>query len=343
MDRRQCDPSPSSAHAGPTRRALLGGVAGSVLGALVWTGSARAAQATATPASRRTQKRLVDLNVLSAGLKWIESRPNENGALLDSGGKPDASTTAAVVSLLIALRNVGVHVDLNAAVAYLEKSLPTKLTESTPYDQAAAIALALAAADPRNLGDDLLAWLAAAWTSGTTISGSDGVLRLIAFGMLAVAAAGRPIDERAIAGLGSRQIADGSWDAYGAMDSESGDAITTALIIQAMVAAGHGRDDMVANAVGYFRTLQVDGGAFALAPGEPPDAYSTAAIISALIALGQNPKAKNWGQAVSGLLAFQNKNGAFRYTDDNRADDITITIWALTALAGAHWPVLPIA
>ncbi|MEA2515858.1 MAG: hypothetical protein QOJ59_5347 [Thermomicrobiales bacterium] len=106
---------------------------------------------------------------------------------------------------------------------------------------------------------------------------------------------------------------------------------------------GRGDDAMVDDAVAFFRTGQGADGAFGSSPGSPLDASTTGLVISALIAAGENPKATQWGDAVSGLLAFQNESGAFRRTDGLREDDFTSTISALVALAGAYLPVLPTA
>src|SRR4051812_46773243 len=95
----------------PSRRVLLAGIAGAALSGLLAARADSAAAAPATPTAPRKQKRLANLSVLKAGLKWIESRLDENGAYLGSDGKPEAGVTAAVVTLLIALRNIGIDAD----------------------------------------------------------------------------------------------------------------------------------------------------------------------------------------------------------------------------------------
>lgn len=342
MDRPQFDRWERPFGMAPSRRVLLGGVAGVALGGLFGAHGDVLRAAASTHTAQPKQKRLAKMAVLTAGLKWLESKQDKDGAFPYEGSDPDIATTATIVSTMVALRNVGLDVDLDAAVAYLKKNIPAKLADDVNYGEVAQTVMVLVAAGNRaDVSDEVITWLSGPWTKGTSFSGSDGLLRLIAFGMMAVAAAGKSVDQQAIDLLVSRQVADGSWNSQGDNGVETGDAITTGLIILTQIATGLPNDGSIANATVYLRTRQVDGGAISLYPDAPPDAYSTGTVISALIALGVNPKAKPWGKAVSDLIAFQNESGGFRYTDETAKDDVTTTAWALTALAGASWPVLP--
>jgi hypothetical protein len=305
--------------------------------------SSSAAQ-TATPNAARTQKRLAKQSVLKKGLKWIASKQDASGGFPDANGFVDGGATAVTISTMIALRNAGVDVETDAAVALLQQALPRVLDETPEAGEDVRLigqivmALVAAGADPRDVGgNDLVALLVDSWDAGAGIYGS--LLGESALVVMALAAAGEPIEEQAIATFAEKQLDDGSWSAYGDTEPGSGTAEGTAYVVQALVAAGRGDDPMVADALDFFRSIQEDGGAFPIIPGQLPDAYSTANVLSALIAAGEDPK--EWGDVVSSLLAFQNESGAFRPRDDLPFDDIGATTLALTALAGAYWPVLP--
>ena len=308
--------------------------------------------ATATPAAAqdgtataaRTQKRLAKQTVLKKGLKWVESKQDATGGYPDGTGYVSGAATGVTISMLIALQNAGLDVETDAPVAFLQEALPRVLEETPEAAEDVALigqvvmAFVAAGADPRDVGgNDLVAFLVDSWDAGAGIYGSlFGESALV---VMALAAADEPIEEEAIATFAAKQLDDGSWSSYGDTAPGSGTAEGTASVVQALVAAGRGDDPMIADALAYFRSIQDDGGGFSIIPGELPDAYSTANVISALIAAGEDPK--EWGDVVSALLAFQNESGAFRPRDDFPSDDIGATILALTALAGAYWPVLP--
>jgi hypothetical protein len=296
------------------------------------------------------QKRLAKQTVLKKGLKWLQSQQDESGAFLNSGGEPDTAATASVISALIALRNVGVEVELDEAVAYVQQTDPS-LYESYPggYASLSVIAVALAGAggDPHDVdGVDLIARLADSWDADKGIYGTYLIESIVVVTALTLADA--PIEDKAIETIVAAQYDDGSWSYDGSTAAGSGDAVTTAFAIQTLVAAEYDGEEVIANAVDYFHTVQAGEtvtfgvGAFRPNPDMAPDANTTGLVISALIAAGENPKDGEWGKAVDGLLTFQNENGAFRYNDFQPFDDIATTASALIALAGAPWPVLPV-
>jgi hypothetical protein len=339
----------------PSRRVLLGGIAGVTLGGLLGSRAEGVAAAPATPTAARTQKRLAKQSVLKVGLKWIESQQQADGSFLDPNAAsqsdpvpPTVGTTASVVSLLIALRNAGLDVETDEAVAYLQQ------TDSAVWDTMAGVlggyggiaqvvmALVAAGADPRDVGGvDLVARLTGSWDAKTGVYGS--LLLESALVVMALAAAGAAIEVKAIPTIVAAQIADGSWGYAGTTDPGSGDAGSTAYVVQALVAAGHGDDKGIGKAVAFFRAVQFQGREFAPIPDYIPDPNTTGLVLSALIAVGENPKAKKWGDPVSGLLEYQNDSGGFRTsTDGDPTEDLGSTIAALTALAGAFLPVLPV-
>jgi hypothetical protein len=332
----------------PSRRVFLGGIAGVALGGLLGGRAGGVIAAPATPVAR-TQKRLAKLSVLNAGLKWIEAQRDESGRYLDAGGEVPPGTTASIISLLIALRNVGIDVETDETVAHLAQADLSEY-ERNPLGNAgiAQVVMALvgAGADPRDAnGVDRVAQLVAAWDAKAGFYGTYLIESAVV--VMALAVADEPFEDQALATIAAAQLDDGSWAYDGG--SAAGDAVTTAFVIQALAAAGRGDDATVARAVPSFRTVQAGEtaafgqGAFRSSPDAPPDANTTGLVVSALIAAGENPKAKKWGKAVAGLLAFQNESGAFRFTDFEPGDDLVSTVSALTALAGAYQPVVPAA
>ena len=303
---------------------------------------------TDTATAPRTQKRLAKQTVLKAGLKGISPWQDASGGFAAPNTTPgDPRATADAVSMMIALRNAGVDVDLDAAVAYLQQTDPVAWIEAQALtmtdSEVAKIVMALVAAggDPRDVGGvDLVARLVASWDDATGFYG--GALWQSPFVIMALVVAGEPYEEQAIETLAAAQLDDGSW-AYEGRAPGSGDARMTAWVVQALVAVGRGDDATVADAVAYFPTVQVDDGAFATEPGSTPDAWTSGFVISALIAAGEDLKAEEWATAVSGLLAFQNEDGTFKQYPEKPEVHFDATIVALIALAGAYWPVLPTA
>jgi hypothetical protein len=162
--------------------------------------------------------------------------------------------------------------------------------------------------------------------------------------VLALAAAGEPIDPRAVARITGSQIGDGSWGFAGPGQPGEGDSNTTALMLQALAAAG-GADAALPGALDYLKRALVAGGGFTYAPGqeEPPaaDANSTALAIQALLAVNEAPWSPAWSDSYDRLARFQNPSGAFRWRDDQPDDNLLATAQALPALALFYAPFLP--
>jgi hypothetical protein len=318
-----------------------------VVGVLSFSPTASSATAQSDTASTpRTQKRLTKQSVLKAGLRGISPLQDASGGFAAPRTPVDPRATADVVSMMIALRNAGVEVDLDAAVAYVQQTDPVAFVDSQGVtltdSEVAKIVMALVAAggDPHNVGgNDLVARIAGSWHEDTGIYG--GAFWEIPFVVMALVVTGESYEEKVIDTFAATQLEDGSWSAYGTAEPGSGDARTTAWIVEALVAAGRGDDEMVAKAIGYFPTVQGDDGSFGSTPDSTPDAWTTGFVISALIAAGENLKSEPWSRAVDGLLTFQNDDGTFRQYPEKEEIHLDATIVALVALAGAYWPVVP--
>ncbi len=293
-------------------------------------------------AAETAQKSLAKRAVLKAGAEWLQAQQDESGGFPDPRGDIDPGVTAEVVSTLIALRNTGVSVDIEGAVLYLQSNAPANTDLVSGGDAKVVVALIAAGADPRDVGGvDMVARVLSTWDEAAHRYGVH--LGEHAYALMALQLTGEKIPDDAIEMLTSSQLEDGSWSVDGSTTSGGGSAVITAFVVQALVATGHGDDPSIERALAYFHTLQSADGAFSFSPGAPPDANTTGFVISALTAAGENPKSGDWNNAVAGLLTFQNESGAFRFDETDPRDDILSTIPALIGLAGAVYPVLPIA
>jgi hypothetical protein len=207
---------------------------------------AAAAAQTSTATAPREQKRLAKQSVLKAGLKTIASLQDESGGFPYPNSPIDPRATAEAVSLLISLRNAGIEVELDAAVAYVQQTDPVAWVESQGVtltdSEVAKIVMALVGAggNPRDVGGvDLVARIADSWDDEAGIYGS--ALWESPFVVTALTVADEPIEEQAIETIAAAQLGDGSWSSSGATGPGSGDAWTTAWIVQALVARRPGR------------------------------------------------------------------------------------------------------
>jgi len=272
---------------------------------------------------------------------YLIAQQGSDGGFVGFSGKSDpGTTTGAIVALrAAAFRGAEVQAAIAAAADYLEREGP--VYASTGSGQAANVALAAIAAgrDPAGFGGEDLMLAIGSANPDTGLHG-NGVYDH-ALVILALAAAGTPISPTDIEALHATRLDDGSWAFDGSTAAGAGDSNTTALVVQALVASGNGTDPMVAAALDFLKTVQTDTGQFAYQPADPlaPDANSTALAVQAIVATGQDPTAADWRDAASGLTAFQNPSGAFRYQDAEPADNLLATLQALPALAGLPLPV----
>ncbi|MFA5867517.1 MAG: prenyltransferase/squalene oxidase repeat-containing protein [Actinomycetota bacterium] len=165
--------------------------------------------------------------------------------------------------------------------------------------------------------------------------------------MLALEAAGEPIDSGPIIWLKGRQNANGGYE----VDRSVGmGAFTysTALAIQALVGAGVDQSDpSVKKAVVYLKTQQnTDGGFPVITPssyGSESDASSTSWVLQGLVAAGEDIESKTWLRAaitpMGFLMSMQNANGAFAYQKAIPEDSLLCTAQAIPALMLKPFPI----
>jgi hypothetical protein len=271
---------------------------------------------------------------------WLQTQQGSDGGFLGFSGTSDAGTTADAILALAAARNDGVAVDLTKAVDYLEKN--ALVYAQTGPGQSAKLVLAVVAAggDPTNVENvNPLSIVQVSAKSETGLIGFGPFDH--ALGVLALVATGNDVPSTAIDVFRTTQLDDGSWSFDGTTANGGGDTNTTAIAIQALAAAGQSNDPMVAKALDYLKSTQTATGGFPYQPGQTKngDANSTAIVFQAILAIGQDPASADWKNAAAALAAFQNRSGAFRYTDDEPDDNLFATLQALPAIAGQPYPI----
>jgi hypothetical protein len=279
-------------------------------------------------------------SAVASAAAWLRAQQAADGGFLGYSGTSDAGTTADAVLALAAARNAGVAVDLTKAVDFLKKNALV-YTQTGP-GQAAKLVLAIVAAggDPTNVENvNPFSIVEVSAKSETGLIGLGPFDH--ALGVLALVATGNTVPPKAIDVFRAKQIKDGSWSFDGTTANGGGDTNTTAIAIQALVAAGKGNDPMIAKALDYLKSTQTATGGFPFQPGQTPkgDANSTALVVQAIEAVGQDPAAAGWKNAAAALAAFQNPSGAFRYTDDQRDDNLLATAQAIPPLARQPFPI----
>jgi hypothetical protein len=162
-----------------------------------------------------------------------------------------------------------------------------------------------------------------------------------AFGVLALAAAGRPQGNgRSAAWLRSIANDDGGW---GFVPGAASDPDSTGAALQALAAAGGSRGAIQAG-VRYLRGAQQKGGGWALLGG-PANAQSTAWAVQGLIAAGVSPsKVRKGGRSpLDYLTTLQAGDGHYRYSASSDQTPIWVTSQVLQALSGQAFPLRRVA
>jgi hypothetical protein len=198
----------------------------------------------------------------------------------------------------------------------------------------AKVTLAVVAArdEPRDFGGvDLVGKILEGFSGDSGLFGGGPYDSALA--IQALAAAGEPVPDNALAGLLATRLADGTYSFNGDQAPGAGDSNTTAMAVMALIAAGE-RDD-IAPSLAYFRLVQNEDGGWTYqkpsAFGEETDANSTALVLQALAAAGEDLAA--WHDPAQALLALQVTSGAFIFNAANSSENLLATVQALPALA----------
>ena len=174
----------------------------------------------------------------------------------------------------------------------------------------------------------------------------QGLVNTTAFAVLALRAAGRPADSRAVrAGvefIGGQANADGGFNFAGSGRPSGAD--DTGAALQALGAAGKRRSGVVRRAAAWLESRQNADGGFSL-QGGPSNAQSTAWAVQGLIAAGRDPKRvrRNGSRSpVAYLRSLVGSDGAIRYSRTSSQTPVWVTSQAVAALEGKALPLKPV-
>lgn len=268
---------------------------------------------------------------------WIVTQAQADGSFPGFG----LGETADAV---YALKATGLKIEINVQ-GFIEKNA-SAIAAKPGIAAKFVLAELLLGNNPRAVaGVDLVAAVTGSYKADSGMYGGDVTTHALA--LLALNAAGAPVENKAINTLNSVQIADGSWSFTGDTSAGAGDTNTTALVVQALVAIGQGKSEAVTKALIYLQSQQNSDGGFpyskASSYGSATDANSTGLVIQAIVATGGNPTAAPWatatGNPLSALLSLQNASGAFRYDAATPDDNAFATYQATPALFYVTYPL----
>ena len=180
--------------------------------------------------------------------------------------------------------------------------------------------------------------------------GSSELLNDDFWGILALRAAGEPVDSAVITAAKSfiiqHQNQDGGWSWAPASPNRGepaspSDTNDTAAAIMALREAGQGNDSpVIQSAVSYLQDAQNEDGGFPFTNGES-DAGSDAWVIIALNKLAINPASwqKNGHNPIEHLQSLMLNDGSFKWLAADAQGSLMMTAYAAVALTGRSYPV----
>jgi Prenyltransferase and squalene oxidase repeat len=250
-------------------------------------------------------------------LSYLESRQTSDGGFAEAGRRPTPGLTAWA---MLGLRAWGRPVD--RAWTYLDVH---QRDLGSPTDVALAV---LAQASTGRVSEPLFSRLAALQREDGRIGPA---INSTAWGLLALAQAGRPLPRRSVRYLLGHQSGSGGWAWVAGAAPDSND---TAAVLQALRAARvQGRP--IRRGLLFLRDLQNRDGGYELTNGRGSDAQSTAWVVQAFLAAGHKP-----GRGAFRYLAGLRRNdGSYRYSARYTPTPVWVTAQVLPALAGKPFPL----
>ncbi|MBE0480699.1 MAG: hypothetical protein IBX68_06950 [Dehalococcoidia bacterium] len=205
------------------------------------------------------------------------------------------------------------------------------------------LAISAAGEDPQDFGGrDFVSLLVSAY-DGTQI-GDSSLVNDDFWAVMALTAAGEAPGSEVIqstkAFILDNQNTDGGWS-WGA--GQPSDVDDTAAAIMALTAAGHpAASTELSDALLYLKGMQLANGGFESwgATNSATNSWAVCSITSA----GQSPVSAQWksgegNDPVDDLLAFQNADGSFNWTQAAPSNKALMTAYAIPALLGKPYPV----
>lgn len=272
---------------------------------------------------------------MQAAAAWLRTQQQADGGF--SNGFVPGSDPGATADAVLAIAAAGEAptdwtIGGKSPLDFLEQSAASGSIAGAGAFAKLALAAVAAGADPRSFGGvDLIAGVLDDYSAQAGLFGSGPFDSALA--LQALALAGEPAPQGAVAGLLATRLADGAHSFNGDTTPGAGDSNTTAMAVLALIAAGQRQE--IAPSVEYFRAAQNDDGGWTYqkpsAFGEATDANSTALVMQALVAAGEDLSA--WKDPAQALLALQVPSGAFIFNAASSSENLLATAQALPALA----------
>ncbi|MEZ4507400.1 MAG: prenyltransferase/squalene oxidase repeat-containing protein [Thermomicrobiales bacterium] len=272
---------------------------------------------------------------VEAAVQWLLAQQAEDGGFIGFSGESDPGATVDAVLALASAQQVGIDIDLETAMKYLESQALVYAQFSPGAAAKLSMALVAAGMDPHNIDnvDPMSIVIVAAGLGMIGLGPYDHAL-----GLQALVATGEPVPDTAIQAARDSQIEDGSWAFDGSTTAGAGDTNTTAQMVMGLIAAGV-HDEMVDRGLAYLAGATNDDGGYPYQPGAESDANSTALVLQAFIASGDPALADALDEALGALLDMQNESGAFAYMRSVPDDNQFATAQAIPAVAGVAFPL----
>jgi len=272
---------------------------------------------------------------MQAAAAWLQTQQQADGGF--SNGFVPGSDPGATADAVLAIAALGESpaewtLEDKSPLDFLEQSAASGSSAGSGAFAKLALAAIAADADPHSFGGvDLIAEILDDYSDQAGLFGGGPFDSALA--LQALAAAGEPAPEGAVAGLLAARLTDGTYSFNGDETPGAGDSNTTAMAVLALIAADQRQE--IAPSVEYFRSVQNDDGGWTYqkpsAFGEATDANSTALVMQALVAAGEDLTA--WDDPEQALLALQVPSGAFIFNAATSSENLLATVQAIPALA----------
>ncbi|NLU49166.1 MAG: hypothetical protein GXX09_01975 [Syntrophomonadaceae bacterium] len=177
--------------------------------------------------------------------------------------------------------------------------------------------------------------------------GEKGMINAHMWSCLALASAGKkvPNSQKAREWLLARQNEDGG---FGWLEGGLSDTDDTGVALQTLVLLGEDpkTSPAIKKALNYLQGCREQDGGFNSGDAwkiTGANAASDAWVLQGLIAVGENPQSTKWSMngrnAISHLVSLQNSDGSFNWKAGTPSSLVTMTAYAIMALAGKPFPL----
>ncbi|QEK11390.1 hypothetical protein FQB35_02820 [Crassaminicella thermophila] len=290
---------------------------------------------------------------IEKAIYYLHSVQNKDGGFPATVGNPSSLSLTSWV--IMALTAAGENITDATwtpkgknPIDYIKNS-KNILEETTDY---ARLLLALTATNQGTVwqGEDLAKKIISFQQSSGQFcqldQGEKGMINSHMWSILALASSGHeiPNKEKAKKWLLSRQNEDGG---FGWLEGVESDADDTGVAIQALVMLGENpkTSKAIKDAMNFIKKYQQEDGGFSSGEwmGNSSNSASDSWVLQGLIAAGEDPTSNRWSingkNGITHLLSLQNSDGSFNWKEGVSSSTVTMTSYAIMALAQRPFPV----